>query len=133
MALAKKLVDHQLCIRTYREVHILEKMFNDYLMSRITQAVVLFIPAIQIVSQFVSVTMHDQIPMPGFLMFPLFLTETFVNNVLTLTLASWVNSRSNDMLQKYGQNVDRVRGGEGSYLRKEVKALNCLKVKFGSN
>ncbi|OXA47609.1 hypothetical protein Fcan01_17605 [Folsomia candida] len=133
MARAKKLVQHKLCIRTYRQVHIVEKMFNDYLMARITPAIVMAIPAIQIVTQFVSVTMHDQIAMPGFLVFPLFLVNGFINNVLVFTLASWINSTSKEMLEKFGRQVAHVGGKGRAYLRKEVQSLNCMKIKFGTN
>lgn len=129
---AKKFLEHTLCIQSYRQVHILEKMLNDFLMTKISPAVVIFIPAVQIVSQFVSVMMHDKIAMPGFLIFPLFLVDGFVANVLVFTLASWVNSTPHDMLVKYGRRLDNISVG-GSYLRKEVKALNSMKIKFWSN
>lgn len=125
--------ENQNCMRMYRCIQLLEKSFNGFLMVRTIPAMVAFIPTLQIVSQYVCITMHDEIEMPGFLVFPLMLIDSVMVNIMVFTLASWVNNISTKFLHKLDKKIAGLRGTRKSNLRKEQVACCVLKIKFGSN
>lgn len=125
------LEQYQENIRFYRRIQILEKHMNDITNVYILPALIIGVPLLQIVSQYVSITMHDDIPMPGFVLFPIMSVEAIITNVVVFTPASWVNGRSTRILARYARKITHcVRK---SVVVKERKACTMLKIKFGSN
>lgn len=123
------------CIKLYRCIQIMEKLLNAFLMVRIVPVMVAGMPGLQILTQYVCIKMHEEISMPGFLIFPLVFGDSTVNNVLVFTLASWINNISAKVLMQLGNkmvNLDASRMGL-SILRRKIKACTVLKIKFGSN
>ncbi|OXA54829.1 GTPase Obg [Folsomia candida] len=119
------------CIEVYRGIQILEKLFNNFLMDRIVPGMLLLMPALQVLTQYVSVMMHEDIPMPLFLVFPIIWLNTVTNNILIFTLASWVNNTSTKVLKEQRSSI--VKQGFGAKRSTQVKACTVLKIKFGSN
>lgn len=78
-----------------------------------------------------DITMHREIPMPVFLIFPVILVDASVNNILVFTLASWVFNSS----VKYLKGVEKMtlQFRSQSLIRKQLKSCGTLKIKFGSN
>lgn len=103
---------------------------NGYARNQVAPAVVIGMPSVQILSLFVCIKLHDVVPMPGFLIFPLILVDTFINNILTFTMASNVHNVSEQFLHDWSK---RIPGGMDSSLRKQLKACNVLRIRFGSN
>lgn len=75
------------CIRLYKCIQILEKSFNDFLMGGIVPAMVICTPGRQLLVQDMCINHHKDIPMPGFLVFPLIGGDPVINNVFVFTLA----------------------------------------------
>lgn len=122
--------DKKECLQFYRALQVLEKYMNAFLERRIVPVTMLTIPLNQIIGQYVSICLHDTIPMPFFLMFPLIAVDTGVCNVLVFTLASWVHSGSLDVLRKLRR---LTCGRRNSVFAKNLKSCSLLKIKFGSN
>ncbi|OXA48831.1 hypothetical protein Fcan01_16502 [Folsomia candida] len=126
--------EFETCTKVYRNIQILEKMFNGFLMVYLIPVYMLLLPTLQILTQYVSLMMHDEIPMPSFLIFPLVWLNVFVNNIFVITLASWVNNVSTMTFKEQVRAI--VHSGVGtrrSALRKGATACAVLKIKFGSN
>lgn len=103
-------------------------------MVRLIPVYILLMPVLQILTQYVSIMMHDEIPMPVFLIFPLVWANVIVNNIFVFTLASWVNNVSIKILREQtNAMIRRGWGGRKSSLIKSAKACPALKIKFGSN
>ncbi|OXA45026.1 hypothetical protein Fcan01_20122 [Folsomia candida] len=112
---AQRAAEFKCCIELYRNIQILEKMFNGVLM-------------------YICVMMHDEIPMPAYLIFPLVLLNCLGNNIFIFTFASWVNNVSTRTLREQLMGMGRCGWGKRrSILSKEAKACTVLKIKFGSN
>lgn len=105
---------------------------NEFLMARVVPALVSLTPIVQIICQYVCIKLHDQISMPGFLMFPLILVDAVVINGFVFTLASAINSTSAKLLETHVKRTVEF-GGKRSVLAREIKACGVLKIKFGSN
>lgn len=85
-------------IKFYRSIQILEKYLNASLMTRVVPSIIFCIPGIQIVEQYVCIKFRTALPLMGFLVFPLMATNAITNNILALTMASWVHSASQNAL-----------------------------------
>lgn len=124
------------CVRTYHCSQILERIMNNYLMTLIVPALISLGPLLQIVSQYVVITMHDVIEMPAFLVFPLIIVNCLIMNICIFTVASWVYNRSTRTLMKM-RNECTVKGNieqkRRSILRRVTNGSFALKIKFGSN
>lgn len=129
---SRSISEQRPCLQFYRSIQILEKYFNGYLMKRIVPMIVLSIPIIQVVSQYVCIQLHDEIPMPGFLIFPLIMFDCVLANVFVYSVASWVYSKSIKVLRAYARHTVKFSGRK-SRLAREIKACAVLKIKFGSN
>lgn len=82
------------CIRLYKCIQMLEKSFNDFLMARIVPAMLSCSPGVQLIVQYVCINHHNDIPMPGFLVFPIIGWNGGITNVLVYSLASGIHSAS---------------------------------------
>lgn len=114
----------------YRNIQILDNSFNVVLTERILPAIMICIPAIEIATLFVCFTLHQEIPIPGFLIFPIIAMSAGINNILIITLASKVYSASQRLLSLFEKTH---QGRMSKFVRKELLACNVLKIKFGSN
>ncbi|OXA49640.1 hypothetical protein Fcan01_15394 [Folsomia candida] len=121
------------CIRLYRYIQILEKSFNAFIIERIVPLLISCIPAIQISGLYVCITMHGEIGLPGFAIFPLMVIAAGINNILVITLASMVNISSQRVLDTLTQKVVGFQRGKRILHLKELRACGVLKIKFGSN
>lgn len=119
------------CIRLYKCIQVLEKSFNDFLMIRIVPALLIFSPGLQLIVQYVCINHHRDIPMPGFLVFPLIGGDAGINNILVFTLASGINIASERAIQGMRNKVIGLE--QGKLLRRRLRGCSVLKVKFGSN
>lgn len=92
-------------------------------------------PAVEVVAQFVCIQLHDKIPMPGFLVFPMMGVDALIVNVLVFTLASWINTRSEDILIQFGKrlNTMKLSSMEQKIVKKAIKSCLTMSIKFGSN
>ncbi|OXA54079.1 hypothetical protein Fcan01_11224 [Folsomia candida] len=88
-------------------------------------------PLLQIGVQYVVITMHGKIAMPVFLIFPVILMDTILNNMLIFTLASWVFNSSVKSVEKLDRTT--LKYGRRSIIRRTLKSCGLLKIKFGSN
>lgn len=104
---------------------------NAYLMEKIVPCMVCGVPLLQIVVQCVCITMHSEIPMPVFLIFPIILVDAMTTNILIFTLASWVFNSSTKSLKKL--DLTTLQYARRSVVRKQLKSCGTLKIKFGSN
>lgn len=77
------------------------------------------------------IKLHDEIPMPGFALFPILFTDVLITNVAIVTMAANVYTRSTNILL----NWQRSNGsrGQGKLERKIIKSCFRLKVRFGNS
>lgn len=111
----------------YRAIQILEVHLNNYGRIRIVPAFMSGVPFIEILSLFVIIKLHDQIPFPGFLIFPEGFITAFTSIMVFETIAAVLNTKSIGVIAAWSQlSTGKVR-------RKEVRSLRPLMVKFGQN
>lgn len=122
---------HESCVQRYRMIQLIEKIMNAFLMEKVAPSLVCGMPLLQIVLQYVTITMYGGIAMPVFLMFPMTMVNAIVNNILIFTLASWVFNSSVKSLKKLEMRI--LQCTRRSVIRKQLKSCGRLKIKFGSN
>ncbi|OXA62248.1 hypothetical protein Fcan01_00051 [Folsomia candida] len=123
--------DKEASVQLYRRIQILEKSVNAYVMDRIMPAYILGGPIVQIVSMFACINLHNEIKMPGFILFPMLAVDAISANTISLTLASCVYRFSKQVLQRL-RNVSTCSGCN-KLTKREMKSISILKIKFGSN
>ncbi|XP_035702376.1 uncharacterized protein LOC118433952 [Folsomia candida] len=69
-------------IGLYRMIQILEKQYNALLMHRTVPALLICCPGLQTIVQYVCISHHEDIAMPGFLAFPLMGLNAIIVNIL---------------------------------------------------
>jgi len=104
-------------------------MFNDCTRFQATPALMVSNPAIQIFSGFVTVKLHNEIPMPGFLYFPVQFVDCCVLGIGILTVASYPWEKSKYMIMTLKQ---LKAAGNNEYTRKMLRSLFPIKVMFGN-
>jgi hypothetical protein len=121
---------YQIVYQLYKRIQIIERYFNNFLQNGLAPAMVIIVPCIQITGQYVCIKLHSQIPMPGFLLFPLILFDAGLHNIVVFSMASSIHNASTETLATW----KRIHGGKKkSWERKQIKACSAMKVKFGSN
>ncbi|OXA48876.1 hypothetical protein Fcan01_16464 [Folsomia candida] len=125
--------DITVCIRLYRYAQVLEKSFNAYVTQTIVPTIIFCLPIIQISGLYVCITLHGEIALPGFAMFPMLTITSGISNILVITLASMVNTSSERVLYSLNQKIICCPIGKRSLFKREVTACGVLKIKFGSN
>ncbi|OXA41151.1 hypothetical protein Fcan01_24014 [Folsomia candida] len=125
--------DVSACIWLYRYVQVLEKSFTAFVSEKLVPTIMFCLPALQIFSLYVCITLHATIALPGFAIFPLLAINAGISNILVITLASMVNVSSQRVLNALAQKVVGCTGGKRALQRREVEACGVLKIKFGSN
>lgn len=118
-------------VKKYRGIQILEKYLNEWLKKVLVPTLITFVPALQILCQYVCIQMHNVIPMPGFPVVPLIIVDTIVVNILVFTLASYVCSSSTRVLLNIKGNTRKEL--RRSAIKKDLKACSIMKIKFGTN
>ncbi|OXA47471.1 hypothetical protein Fcan01_17799 [Folsomia candida] len=116
-------------VKKYRGIQILEKYLNEWLKKVLVPTLITFVPALQILCQYVCIQMHNVIPMPGFPVVPLIIVDTIVVNILVFTLASYVCSSSTRVLLNIKGNTRKEL--RRSAIKKDLKACSIMKIKFG--
>ncbi|OXA42127.1 hypothetical protein Fcan01_23150 [Folsomia candida] len=94
------------------------------------------VPTIEIITLFVVINFYQEIPLPGFLAFPVHGMNTTMCNIVAFTLASLVHNVSERTLIALKNRIVTInlsRGRKGSIINRKLKVYSVLKVKFGSN
>lgn len=103
-------------------------------MDRILPALMIIVPSMQVIVQYVCVVHHDDIAMPGFLVFPLMGVDAIASNLLIYTFASFVHNDSEKLVKslerKFFQGSTKW---SRSFVKRMIKSLTVLKIKFGAN
>ncbi|XP_035702047.1 uncharacterized protein LOC118433837 [Folsomia candida] len=120
------------CIKFYQRIQILQTLMNSFLRDRLLPVMMLFVPGIQVIAQYVTIDHHSDITMPGFLIFPLIGLNCGANNVLAFTLASFVNSGSEKVMATLRKKSSQLRGKK-ALMKRQLRGCTALQVKFGSN
>ncbi|OXA47716.1 hypothetical protein Fcan01_17514 [Folsomia candida] len=118
-------------IQKYRGIQVLEKHLNEWLKPVLVPSLITLAPSLQILSQYVCIQMHNDIPMPGFLVVPLIVQNTIIVNILVFTLASYVFSSSARVMQNIKRRIRKEP--RRSTIKKDLKACSIMKIKFGTN
>lgn len=112
----------------YRSVQILEAQLNDYSRIRVLPAFMSGGPFVEVLSLFVLIKLHDQIPLPGVVLF----LEGFITAASALivyeTVAAIVNTKSVRIIGAWKGQFCRSK-----IKRREVTSLKPLMIKFGSS
>ncbi|OXA64469.1 hypothetical protein Fcan01_00363 [Folsomia candida] len=85
-----------------------------------------------IIAQYVTINHYSDIAMPGFLAFPLIAVNCLTTNVVVFTLAAFVNSASEKVMESLGKKAGGL-SGKKLLIKRQIRGCSVLKVKFGSN
>ncbi|OXA56473.1 hypothetical protein Fcan01_08673 [Folsomia candida] len=116
-------------LHIYKALQILEAQLNDYVRLRVMPAFISLVPVIEVLSLFVIIKLHGQVPLPGFLLFPQGFITTGSALIVYETVAAILNTKSAQTIGKWGQQEIY----RGKVKRREVRSLRSLMVKFGAN
>lgn len=100
-------------------------------MNRVLPTAITLVPGLQIVAQYVCIRLNTEIPMPGFLVFPLIGVNAIIYDILIFTVASSVHNLSQDILQSFCRKISGI--SMDPVERRRTKCCSVLKIKFGSN
>lgn len=90
------------------------------------------VPFVEVLSLFVIIKLHTEIPFPGFLIFPEGFVTAFSSIMVFETVAAVLNAKSSKMIAAWKQ-ICYTEKRNAKVKRREVGALRPLIVKFGSN
>jgi hypothetical protein len=118
-------------IRMYRITQILMTSWTGCTRKGVLPCILQAATIVCIISFYVCIVMSDQIPFPGFLLFPLLLLNSVCFIMFVCTKASSVNSSSIALIARERRKVANFR--TNSLLRRVVVSIPPLKVEFASN
>ncbi|OXA48160.1 hypothetical protein Fcan01_16887 [Folsomia candida] len=118
-------------LHTYKCLRLLEKTINHAMKGQLVPAMIGVCPQIQVFSMFVCIKLYSKIPMPGFLIFPLVMFDSSVNNLVIETLAAKVNTNSVKFLSDLNRGLKSFPNKSSH--RKEMRACTAAKIQFGQN
>lgn len=123
------------CLQLYRDIQVLEKSLNAFLMNRIVPIILLCVPGLEVVGMYVCIQYHEVIPMPGFLVFPIIYFDATLFTVMVFTLASWVYNKSSRVLIKLGSGLNNIpsSSSQRKLMKRELRCCSVMQIKFGSN
>lgn len=104
---------------------------NAFLKDRLLPGIMICSPLMQTAGMYVSINLHGEISMPGFLLFPIIAIDTGITNILVFTMASAVHNVSHRALTSLRRNSMKLPGMKLS--KRQMMAFSNLKIKFGSN
>jgi hypothetical protein len=119
----------------YRQLQVLERALNDFGHLRILPATMAAVPVAQIVAFFIIIKLHDQIPLSGFLMYPVALIASFSGLAVMQTLSAKLMLESEKLVGKWKRKntFSGVVTKNTKYRRRMIRSMQMLKVRFGSN
>lgn len=86
-------------------------------------------PVLQIVGQYVYINLRKQIPMPGFLFFPMISTDATLVNIGVFSMASGVFVMSKTVIEDMKQKIEpRLSWRKTSLQRRQIKAFTPIKI-----
>jgi len=113
----------------YRQIQLIGHIYNYVFQREYTPSIVATITGEIIVCVFVCIRLHDVVPMPGFLFYPLLLVDG-LSVILTTKVAGEVYRKSGVYLFSLRENVKLTRKHR---LVKELKSLAPIKIRFGAS
>lgn len=117
-------------IQAYRKLKIIELFINQSNQKRIFPSVFIGFPSLQFFTSYVCIRLHDIVEWPAFAMFPLVYVDAFILAVVIFTAAAKVYNNSGELLQNLKASPDF---GRKSVLRRNIRAVTSIKIKFGVN
>lgn len=118
-------------LHTYRCILLIEKILNHSMKGQLVPAMIGVVPQIQVFTQFVCIKLYSKIPLPGFIIFPLLLIDSAINNLVIETMAAKVNTNSVKLLSAL--NCELKSLPRRSKCRKALKACTATRIQFGQN
>lgn len=122
-------------ISIYRQLHVLERLFNDFIIRACLPIMLSVMPGIQIMSMFGCFRFLGKMTLLQFQIFPLMGFSAMLCNVVSSTLSSFIFTDSTALMTCFKTAAVRIEGSkrEGKILRRELWSCTSLKIKFGSN
>ncbi|OXA42525.1 hypothetical protein Fcan01_22913 [Folsomia candida] len=118
-------------LRTYRCIRLIEKIMNYSMKGQLVPAMIGIVPLIQVFTQFVCIKLYSEIPLPGFLIFPMLLLDSAIVNLVIETMAANVHTNSVRLLAEL--NFELKSLPRRSKFRKELEACTATRIQFGQN
>jgi hypothetical protein len=118
-------------IRVYKIMQILMSCWTGCTRKGVLPLILQAATSVCIISLYVCLVMSDQIPFPGFLLFPLLLVNCVCFIIFICTKASKINTTSIGFIAQ--EQGTLVHFNKSALLRKMVKSIPPLKVEFASN
>jgi hypothetical protein len=118
-------------LRVYRRTQILLTSWTGCTRKWVLPLILQAATSVCIISLCVCLIMSGQIPVPGFLLFPLLLLNCVCFIIFVCTKASSVNTMSSLLIAE--QRNKLANSNKNTLLRKVVKSIVPLKVEFGCN
>ncbi|OXA47653.1 hypothetical protein Fcan01_17564 [Folsomia candida] len=98
---------------------------------QLVPAMIGVVPQIQVFTQFVCIKLYSKIQLPGFIIFPLLLIDSAINNLVIETMAAKVNTNSVKLLSVLNCQLKSLP--RRSKCRKELKSCTAKRIQFGQN
>jgi hypothetical protein len=123
----------------YRELQVIQSMFNGCMQTWFVPALIFTGSMMQVVCMFATVRLHDRIPMPGFLFFPMMGVDNFITVFFMNDFASGIVMKS-EMYLRMWKNSSLIMGKEikgkkrqivPMLNKREIKSCGLMKVRFG--
>lgn len=114
----------------YRSLQLLCGKFNGCSRLVLFPIAMTIVPVLQIFACFVTIKLHDEIPMPEFLIFPVIFLDGLLVNLVLCTVASSIFSRSRKLLLIWGKRLGTHKRG---FIAKSLKSCFSLKARFGNS
>jgi hypothetical protein len=118
-------------IRVYKILQILMSSWNGFNRKCVLPCILQAATIVCIISLYVCLVMSGEIPLPGFLLFPLLLVNCVCFIIFICTKASSVNISSIAFIAQERSRLAKFN--KNALLRKVVKSIPPLKVEFASN
>jgi hypothetical protein len=122
---------HISCTKFARNMQILERILNNFLVYKITPLILVVGPYSQIFGIYTCIKFNSKFPFYVFMMFALICINAIVCNIVLFTFASWIQVQSQEAIVLWEKQCCKYK--RRSLLKKMIKTFVPLKIKFGSN
>lgn len=114
-------------LKKYRELEVIERLFNSCVGPKIFPLIAFFAPMIQIISVFICIQLHDTLPSSQLMIVAVVAVNVPMLDLLFFTGAQKIHTES----QKWLKEMGRIDGNKMN--RRKLRSMAPLRIWFGNN
>lgn len=118
--------------REYMQLQLMVRQVNITFRDLLIPGTIAMISNLGVFSLYVTVRLHGVIPMPGFLFFPLLLSDTVLVIAIDFASAGFVYMESKNIVTEWQKNSS-FRTRKKSMVHTKARSFSPLKFQFGMN